>query len=106
MSLPIDTKTITKLTLQICGERKPTCNYGVFFNIRRRSVQYHYAASSCRFIKCPRDEEIIRESTMKEQPETKPRYFDCDPSCHEATYFHYRKAEVLVSGREYGNDYI
>lgn len=73
---------------------------------RRRSVQYHYAASSCRFIKCPRDEEVVRESTMKELPKDKPHYFNCDPDCHEATYFAYRKAEMLVSGRDFGDGYI
>lgn len=79
----------------------------IFIYCRRRSVQYHYASSECRFIKCPRDEETIREQTiMQPSSQDKPHYFNCDPSCQEVKYFHYRKAEVLVSGQEHGEGFI
>lgn len=66
--------------------------------IRRRSLQFHYAASECKPTKCPK---------QKADPEpSAPRYFDCDPSCVEPEYWYYRKAEILVTGKEYGGDYI
>lgn len=43
-------------------------------------------------------------------PSPKPgpgsRYFDCDPSCTEKTYHYMKKGEMLVSGRDYGEEYI
>ena len=73
---------------------------------RRRSLQYHYAASECRFIQCPNKNDANGvDPTPKPGPEG-PKYFDCDPSCVEKKYYYYKKGELLVTGRDYGDDYI
>ena len=77
---------------------------GFFF--RRRSVQYHYAASECRFIKCP-DENDPNGVNPSPQPGPEgPKYFDCDPSCTEMKFHYMKKGEMLVSGQDYGGDHI
>lgn len=73
---------------------------------RRRSLQYHYASSECQFIRCPKanDPEAV-DPTPQPGPRG-PKYFDCNPSCTEAKYFYYSKGELLVTGRDYGEEYI
>ena len=79
---------------------------------RRRSLQYHYAASQCKPIKCPKGElgdKAAAASPPRPQAELiadAPHYFDCDPACVEAPYFDFKKAEMLVAGRDLGGDYI
>lgn len=76
---------------------------------RRRSIQFHYAASECKTTKCPKESEQARdrvESPLQEQSTEatqKPRYFNCDPSCKEAFHWHLTKAELLVCGKEFDN---
>lgn len=76
---------------------------------RRRSLQFHYASSKCQRIKCPKKEEEeetnLQEKTVPEQ-DSKPHYFDCDPSCVETKYYYYEKGELLVTGRDFGEGYI
>ena len=80
---------------------------------RRRSLQYHYAASQCKPIKCPKGEggkgAAAAASPSPPQAELMagaPHYFDCDPACVEAPYFDFKKAEMLVAGRDLGGEYI
>ena len=76
---------------------------------RRRSLQYHYASSKCQFIHCPKTvKEPVQESHAPQpQPGLDgPKYFDCDPSCSEKEYFYYTKGELLVTGKDYGTNYI
>ena len=83
---------------------------------RRRSLQYHYAASECKQIKCPKGAEAdTRTKTDTQtgtqtgedlQSDSKPSYFDCDPSCVEPQYFYFKKGELVVAGRDYGSEYI
>ena len=75
---------------------------------RRRSLQFHYASSQCKHIKCPKTEEGEEEMARPSPPQEdgKPHYFDCDPSCQEAKYFYYSKGELLVTGQDYGEGYI
>lgn len=73
---------------------------------RRRSLQYHYASSECQFIRCPNASDPDRiDPSPKPGPEG-PSYFDCDPSCAEKKYYYYKKGEMLVTGRDYGEEYI
>lgn len=72
---------------------------------RRRSLQFHYAASGCKPTKCPRVNPN-EPSPLHPPSEGKPHYFDCDPSCVEPEYWYYRKAELLVCGQDYGSDFI
>ena len=72
---------------------------------RRRSLQYHYAASECKPIKCPKEDASKSKETPPPQ-QGAPGYFDCDPNCVEAPFFDFKKAEMLVAGRDYGSDYI
>lgn len=73
---------------------------------RRRSIQLHYASSHCKPIKCPLKEgESSTDPTLPADP-NKPYYFDCDPNCEEPTYWYYRKAELLVTGQDFGGEYI
>lgn len=71
---------------------------------RRRSVQFHYAASECKPTKCPKAEEEKKDQGLSD--EDKPHYFDCDPSCQEPEYWYYRKAELLVCGQDFGGEHI
>lgn len=85
---------------------------------RRRSLQFHYAACECKFIKCPKKEEEgpgtetnPRNGTetglsQADSDDSKPHYFDCDPDCEEAKYFYYKKGELLVAGKDHGGEYI
>lgn len=82
---------------------------------RRRSLQYHYAASQCKPIKCPKGEggkdAAAAESPPPPRPQAEltadaPHYFDCDPACVEAPFFDFKKAEMLVAGRDLGGEYI
>ena len=82
---------------------------------RRRSLQYHYAASECKQIKCPKVEQADGTKTDTQtgiqtgeslQSDSKPNYFDCDPNCVEPKYFFFKKGELVVAGRDYGSDYI
>jgi len=72
------------------------------FHYRRRAVQFHYAASACKPTKCPPKKE---QQTAIKPDEKKVGHFDCAP-CIEPTYWYYRKAELLVSGKDYGGDHI
>ena len=76
---------------------------------RRRSLQFHYASSKCQRIKCPKQKEEeetnMQEKTVPEQ-DSRPHYFDCDPSCEETKYYYYEKGELLVTGRDFGEGYI
>ena len=75
-------------------------------------MQYHYAASQCKPIKCPKGETNTaasneRSSRPQAEPTTDaPHYFDCDPACVEAPFFDFKKAEMLVAGRDLGGEYI
>ena len=73
--------------------------------LRRRALQYHYAAAECRFIQCPKEDD---PNGVDPSPKPGPgsRYFDCDPSCTEKKYHYMKKGEMLVSGRDYGDEYI
>ena len=76
---------------------------------RRRSLQYHYAASQCKPIKCPKgegDKAASPQPQVSELTADAPHYFDCDPACVEAPFFDFKKAEMLVTGRDLGGDYI
>ena len=78
---------------------------------RRRSLQLHYAACECKPTKCPKAEEngttpITPQYPQANSDNSKPHYFDCDPSCVEAKYWYYKKGELLVAGREHGEGYI
>ena len=79
-----------------------------YHTLRRRSIQFHYAASECRAIRCPKEEKgqerAAEQSTSQEQG--KARYFDCDADCHEPYHSHLAKAEILVCGRELGGEYV
>ena len=75
-------------------------------NDRRRSLQFHYAASSCKLIRCPKLKPDEPNSLAPPSPSDKPHYFDCDPSCQEPEYWYYKKAEILVCGQEFGGDFI
>ena len=79
-----------------------THNFSLF---RRRSLQYHYASSLCKPIKCPKGENG-EPAQQKPPADAVPGYFDCDPDCQEPTYWYFRKGEILVSGKDYGGDYI
>ncbi len=73
----------------------------------RRSLQYHYASSECQFIKCPKENDDQPMSAPNPQPGPEgAKYFDCDPSCSEKKYYYYPKGEMLVTGRDYGENYI
>lgn len=67
---------------------------------RRRSVQFHYASSECKRIRCPEPKEGVTEGRGKGV------YFDCDPECQEQKFFYYAKGESLISGRDFGEGYI
>ena len=73
---------------------------------RRRSVQFHYAASDCQPTRCPRSEQQEADIAQRAQRGDKPHYFDCDPSCVEPSYWYYRKGELLVAGKDFGGHYI
>lgn len=77
---------------------------------RRRSLQFHYASSKCQRIKCPKKKEEEEETNLQEktvpEQDSKPHYFDCDPSCVETKYYYYEKGELLVTGRDFGEGYI
>ena len=78
-----------------------------FFPFRRRSLQYHYAASQCKPIKCPKEKESRESAGDAPHPQSNaPGYFDCDPDCAEAPFFSFKKAEMLVAGKDLGGDYI
>lgn len=65
---------------------------------RRRSIQFHYAASECKALKCPKVGVVEgRDSGM---------YFDCDPECQEQKYYFYKKGESLICGQDFGEEYI
>ena len=69
-------------------------------------MQLHYASSECQPIRCPHSDAQEREISERAQQGDKPHYFDCDPSCNEPSYWYFRKAELLVAGRDFGGDYI
>ena len=83
---------------------------------RRRSLQYHYAASECKQTKCPKGAEADTGTRTDAQTGiqigkdlqsgSKPGYFDCDPNCVEPQYFYFKKGELVVAGRDYGSEYI
>ena len=73
---------------------------------RRRSLQFHYGASGCKPIKCPRLQPEDPSSLQPPASEEKPYYFDCDPTCSEPEYWYCKKAEILVCGRDYGGHFI
>lgn len=75
-------------------------------HIRRRSVQFHYAASECRFIQCPSKSNPVTANPSPQPGPEGPKYFDCDPSCAEKKYYYYKKGEMTVTGRDYGDEYI
>ena len=67
-------------------------------NFRRRSIQFHYASSECKAIKCPK--EGVTDGRGNGM------YFDCDPECQEQKYYYYKKGESLICGRDFGEGYI
>ncbi|XP_065890505.1 phytanoyl-CoA dioxygenase domain-containing protein 1-like [Dysidea avara] len=67
----------------------------------RRAIQFHYASSACKPTKCPPKE----EQPAVVPDEKKVGHFDCAP-CIEPIYWYYRKAELLVCGKDYGGDHI
>lgn len=71
-------------------------------------MQFHYAASECKPIKCPKSKEDVEKEKAHQLPpdKDKPHYFDCDPSCQEPEYWYYRKAELLICGRDFGGEHI
>ena len=75
-------------------------------DIRRRSLQFHYAASDCKPTKCPKTDEERPSPLVPPPSQDKPQYFDCDPNCVEPEYWYYKKAEILVCGRDLGGDFI
>ena len=75
----------------------------ISIDYRRRSLQFHYAASDCKPTKCPKKDKDI---PVLPPPSDKPHYFDCDPSCQEPEYWYYKKAEILVCGKDFGGDFI
>ncbi len=74
--------------------------------LKRRSLQFHYAASSCKPVKCPRLKPENPSPLGPSSSQEKPHYFDCDPNCSEPEYWYYKKAEILVCGQDYGGDFI
>lgn len=70
-------------------------------------MQFHFAASECKPNKCPKTEPDNPKTHLSPpEGDEKPHYFDCDPSCEEPEYWYYRKAELLICGKDFGGEHI
>ena len=107
----MDTLPTTHLPMcQIQGDRVSGLKFfesaSLILYYRRRSLQYHYASSECQFITCPKSDDTTAVDPSPQPGPEGPKYFDCDPSCAEKKYYYYKKGELLVTGRDFGEGYI